>query len=518
MNDLENKNKANKILHNFINELNVRDNSKKNYEVIIDRIDYFQSNNKCSIFEFDESQITDFILNSITPGMRNTANAILTKYYEYYIKNEELTNTNNILDLIKDRKLIEKIYYNKLSLYILSITELINIVKKIKQKIRQTNKQIQINNRDLAITILSYMGFNPKLICNLKVGNLDFENKEIKIDNLRYYNINTDIFNIISNNIDKKDNENYIFKTTTGKPLIENTIHQIIKRLTDSTTKALNTKSLQDAGSLVYYCTHEDKVTQGDKDIQMLKIYKEFHIINKGVYASRFSLCNDVFDYKINILKPMINDMSIMFDVDIDLSDEDIQGMKTNKKNRNLLEEMKQAYPEDEREENDKQDSRYQKQKEIGNKAENLVKNILENKEGIYNVKLMKDYTGYDIQFKLDNKIHRVEVKAIKKDLKFHMTLNEINNLFNPDRENFVIAFVLQSILEDKIEIAQKSIKILKNVNDRFKIDDKFVYNSLHNKNIEIVSESFKMKLDNKVFKQLDNINDYIDLLKINRI
>jgi hypothetical protein len=212
-----------------------------------------------------------------------------------------------------------------------------------------------------------------------------------------------------------------------------------------------NPKALNDAGAISYYYTHEEEFNTEDSSVLKLKLYKAFEIMRK-VSASRFSICGDDLSYKLDVLKPRIKDKKRMFDVDIPVTEHELKEIRTSsslnkskntEKNTSLLDQIKKSYPEDERGKDDKQDERHENQKKKGDENENLVKSILASRNSITCIKSMKDYTGYDIQFKLGEELHRVEVKTIGDRLEFYITINELNNIFNSDRKNYTIEKII---------------------------------------------------------------------------
>ena len=483
----------------FLKQHTINENSKKNYKFSFKRIRDWENKKRCCIFKFENSDAEEFMLDINPESLRSTY-SIIHEYYNYY-KNNVNNNINDMIcTLLKDKKMIRRVYEKELNTYFLSMKDLLN-----------TLHIIGVDNRYISIAILLYMGFEPKSIQKLKVVNIGFKNREIRISNFKYDNINNYIFKIIVSNIDDKYNmEDYVIKNKKGNKMC--TVSSDLKFLNDmahekNIYKSFNSKALRKGGALAYYYTHNDKFNVKDKDIQKLKLYKEFGMIKKPS-ESRFSLCNENLDYMLNIIGQDINHTSSMFDVYMELTENDIKKIKTNSnlsKKQNLLDEMKKSYPEIEREKDDQHGSWYKDQKRIGDEAENLVKNILENTLRVTEVKLMKDYTGYDIQFKLNNEIHRMEVKAINEKLEFYITLNELNNLFNSSRKNFVIAFV-----------SKKNVRILEDVKNNLGITSEFIYHFLKNTNMQMIAYNFKIKLNVKLFKRLKNINRYLNKFELN--
>lgn len=495
----------------FLNSKSIKETSKKNYYFELKTIMQFENKCKHSIFKLNDPEIKEFIVG-MTPEKLRKLSSVATEYYNFYKKNVDSSISNKLCTSFKNSELVREIYRKEVEPYILSLSELNEILA-----------LIDVDYRERTVAILLYMGFSKKDILNLQVKHIDFEKKEISYSNKVYRNIDKNLFSSIIECIENvNNNEEYIIKDKrkNKKKISDVAINDIIIKLNkmalkNKVCKKFDVKSLNDAGAISYYCTHEEKFRIEDSSVLKVKLYKAFEIMRR-VSASRFSICEDEFSHKLDILKPKIKDKKIMFDVDISVTANELKKIRANlglnksksvEKNVNLLDEIKKIYPEDEREKDDKQDERHNNQKKKGDENENLVKSILENRNSITCIKFMKDYAGYDIQFKLCGELHRVEVKTLSNMLgnmlEFHITINELNNIFNSDRKNYIIAIV-----------QNEDVRVIEDIENTLEISKEFIYRFLYNKSIQMVSETFKIRLDNNLFKKFKTLQDYLDALE----
>jgi hypothetical protein len=483
----------------FLKASNIEEGSKENYIFSLNTIMNYEGKHKKCIFYFDDREIKEFIIQ-IKPGTIRKIKSIVSEYYDYYKKEIDSTVSDGICISLKDNNLIEELYRNYMEIYFLSMKELIDTLTLIKA-----------NKREVGIAVLLFMGIEPKIITDLQVKHVEIETRQIKFSNITYSNINESIFNLIVSVIENvNDNEEYIIKPikNTGENKI-GSINGILTKLNAEANsfginKTFNSIPLRDAGSLSYYCSHKEIFNIADNDIEKLKLFKLFGMIRK-VSPARMIICKTDLKFQLNIIESKIKDTEKIFNANIVLTQQEIKNMKiqSNSEYENLLDEMKKLHPEKERTEDDEQEKRHAENKEKGNKSEKTVKDILESKNFIRDVKLMKDYTGYDIQFKIAAEEHRVEVKTIGERLEFYITINELNNLFDNRRKNYVIALV-----------QDESVFIIENIVETLKLEGEFIYRYLNNEKVQVVSETFKIRLNKKTFKKLKSISDYINVLK----
>lgn len=463
---------------------------------------------KC-IFKFDENQIASFCA-TVKPGSyKRTMSSVLNNYFKYYIINIDSNIENNICKALKNFEISKQSYQDTVGKYVTSINDLINCLRKF-----------SLDKRSLLTALLAYIGFSSEEIIELKVANIDFLHKKITYLNRTYSNVDYKILNIINNNILDSNNENELLiksqkelnkvKSQTVTSLIDNINTMAISEGLD---KKLNYKALREGGYLSYYCTHENEFLLKDNVIPKIKLFKLFGVM-KNTHYNRVSICTRDFKKKLEIFKDLPIDLTKMFDGDIEVTEaEIIEYNKKSNKNQDtensgetddFLNKISKSFPEKVKGNKDNGEPWWTRLKKIGNKNEELVKESLTNYIEVSDIETMDDSSGFDLRFKLNNKIYRFEVKTLNEDLEFYISINEINSIFDERKGNYSIAVV-----------KDEKIYILEDVYNTLGLDKNFIYNIYSNGKIEIATETFIVRLDKNMFKTLKSIRQYINNIKL---
>lgn len=471
---------------------------------------------KC-IFKLDDKEIDNFT-STLTVGSISSMSSILKAYHEYYVKFVDDTATDKVCEALKSLKKNPNTYLKEVTKYVTSINELIDICERTK-----------ISKRSTLGKILTYIGFNTKEIVSLKVVNVDFNNKTISYFDKTYTNVDDRILSVIRNNINDIENKNeFLMKALKGKEQLGSAgLSRIIgelpedKTLKRSITKEISYDYLRNAGILSYYSTHEDEFIENEitaSKVGLLKLYGKL-----TPSATRYSIGGDELINKVNVFKQNAIDTTPMFNVQIEVTDDEIKRCKTAYNQLNSAESkeinngikpkekeetdesirhrISKSYTEQERKNDDKKPW-YDSKKESGNANEKLVFDTLKSTKGVESVTYMMDFSGYDLRFNIGETKHRLEVKTLSSNLEFMISINEINSIFDDNKDNYSIAVVRND-----------EIYIIEDVERTLNLDRVIMYKINNLDSCRIYTETFVIKLNNSLFNKLKTFDNYIKTL-----
>lgn len=206
------------------------DNTVLNYELDIDKYEFFLKTKKLGVKNIEYKDILDYISylkdeHKSTSINRNLS--CLRSYYNFLIKNNYIKNNpfNLIHSMKKEKKLPEYFKYNEYETLVNNI---------------DTSNDLGIRNKCL-FEVLLCTGCRVNELVNIKLDDIDINNQEIKVlgkgnkERIVYlgsYAVDSlNDYLSIRSNIMGKNNNNYLFLNHLGNKLTTRGIREIIDKI-----------------------------------------------------------------------------------------------------------------------------------------------------------------------------------------------------------------------------------------------------------------------------------------------